>query len=295
MSVTRLAFKLEDGHNYIDLAKALSMYQRTLIRQKQNFTVLGAQIVDNSDLTAKISTAPNTWYVRAAINRCFRAWKNQRYQTLQNIDATEQEENVGKFADFKISLNGANPSLTRDPIWTDNPAQSLSTLAPAREWVIASVTDETAPASGGERHFKIVGDHDNTWYGATKGWLETRPLPDDTYEPEYTDLDGDNVTDAHVDFLNNLNQTEDGNETRIGLLYDDNDNAPYAVTNVYGNYDDDYNLQLQSLVIMNATASGATSQMIAGFKALCGLIHVHIQNGSGPVLFIDVMNTPEAF
>ena len=81
MAVTRLAFKLQDGDNYIDIAKQLSIHHRTLIRQKQTFTVMGGMIVDNVDsdpsgssASFDVATAPNTWYVRAAVNRGFRAW-----------------------------------------------------------------------------------------------------------------------------------------------------------------------------------------------------------------------------
>ncbi len=294
MSVTRLAFKLSAGHNYLDLAKSLSQYHRTLVRQKANFTILGGQIVDNSDLSAKISTAPNTWYVRAAVNRCFKAWKQQRAQTLTNAELEDSQQNVGKFADFKIMMNSAGTGNYREPVWTANPTGALDTVATAADWAYASVTDETAPASGSEKHFMILGDHTTEKYSATKGWLETRSLPNDIQEPDMPDLNSDGTFDYKVDFLNNLNETEDGQPERLTLLYEDNDGAPYAVQQLYGDYDDPYNMQLQGLIHLSGGA-GLTSQMIAGFKALCGLVHIHIENGSNPVLFLDVMNTPEAF
>lgn len=295
MSVTRLAFKLDNGSNYIDIAKALSQYQRTLVRQKQNFTILGGQIVDNSDLTAKISTAPNTWYVRAAVNRCFKAWKDQRARTLAESGLDGDQQNVGKYADFKISLNGNSLSNTVAPIFTSDPTGPLAPLAGVNEYLGASVLNETAPAAGSEKHFKILGDHTSTYYSATKGWIETRALPNSSFEPTMPDYDGDGTDDYKTDFLNNLNHTEDGNPERLHLIYEDNNHTPFAFQQLYGDMDDNFNLQLQALIVMNGTAGGNTSQMIAGFKALCGLLHVHIDAGSGPVLFLDVLNTPEAF
>ena len=191
-----------------------------------------------------------------------------------------------------MTLNGASISNTKDPIYTADPAsEPLTPLAAANEYMAASVIDET----GAERHFKILGDHNQTWYSATKGWIETRALPNSSYEPTMPDYDGDGQDDYKTDFLNNLNQTEDGNPERLHLIYEDNNHTPYAFQNIYGDMNSNFNLQLQSLVIMNATSAGATSQMIAGFKALCGLIHVHVSEGSDPILFLDVMNTPEAF
>lgn len=256
------------------------------------FTVLGGQVVDNANATIKLSTAPNTWYVKAAVNRCFNAWKAQRSKTLQNAELENSEQNVGKFADFKISLNGASNSLTRLPIWTDDPAGALGTLAGASEWATASVTDE----AGTEKHFMIVGNH-GSFYSATKGWLETRATPNDVAEPDMPDLNSDGTLDYKVDFLNNLNETADGQPERLELVYEDNDGAPYAVNQIYGDYDDPYNLQLQSMVYLQGLPPNGskTEQMIAGFKAVCGLIHIHVASGSSPVLFLDVMNTPEAF
>ena len=108
MTVTRLAFKLSAGDNYIDLAQCMSLVQRTLIRQKQTFTVLGGQLVDNSTGSYKIMTAPNTWYVRAAINRGFKAWKDQRHKTLANaqLESGVNDKAVGKYADYKVTLSG---------------------------------------------------------------------------------------------------------------------------------------------------------------------------------------------
>ena len=47
MAATRLAFQLSQGDNYIDLSKALSLHHRTMVRQKQVFTVYGGMLVDD--------------------------------------------------------------------------------------------------------------------------------------------------------------------------------------------------------------------------------------------------------
>lgn len=296
MSFTRLCFKLTDGENYIDIAKAMSMYYRTLFHQKQVFTILGGQIVDNvsssspNTLSAvKISTAPNTWYFKDAINRCFHSWKAQRARTLNNTEQDGGEVSTGKYADFKITLNGVSAGAANNVTPYYLAGTSLQPLAPYGEWATASVVNE----AGDERHFRIVGDHTTTWYGAMKGWLQTLPLPDAENEPDMLDLDGNSVYDYKEDFLNLLNETGDGQSERLTLLYEDNDNAPFAVRDVYGDVNSASNLQLQSLTYLSANNP---HQSVPGFKALCGLLRVDVgAEASNPVLFIDVMNTPEAF
>ena len=290
MTVTRICYKLSTGDNYIDLARDLSLLQRTMIRQKQTFTVLGAQVVDNTTGTVKISTAPNFWYVRAAINRCFKAWKSQRALALDNAELEDSKFAVGKFSDFKMTLNGSPTNCLPQ---FDN-GGTTSDLAAPHEWAVASVIDEL----GTEKHFKIVGDHTGSQYGATKGWLQTRAIPDANYEPDMPDLgDGqgnaaDGVSDYRQDFINLLNDTGTGQSERLTLVYEDNDQAPYALQNIYGNMDSNYNLQIQSKTYLTSTNP---HHMVAGFKALCGLIHVKVTDGSSPLLFLEVHNSPEAF
>lgn len=299
MTVTRLAFKLSEGHNYIDLAQSMSMVMRTLIRQKQTFTVLGAQIVDNASGKVTISTAPNFWYTRAAVNRCFKAWKDQRHRVLENANLEDGKHVVGKFADFKITLNGNTVSNNKLPVFTDSSSRTPLPNANNYEWSTASVKDE----AGQEKHFMICGDHTANYYGAMMGWLATRALPNSQHEPDMPDIHdaagahgADGTLDYEQDYLNLLNETTDGQAERLVTLYEDNDNGPFDIINLYGNIQDPFNLQLQS---MTYTSSTNPHHMVAGFKALCGLLHVNVAaiDGSAPdpILFIDVLNTPEAF
>lgn len=296
MTVTRLAFKLNSENNYIDLAQCLSLVQRTLVRQKQTFTVLGGQVVDNAVGQVMISTAPNFWYTKAAINRCFGAWKDQRHRVLTNANMEDTQGIPSKYADFKISLNGNLPGDNKLPIWTDG--GSSRTVMPSEnvEWSTSSVTDEDTQ----EKHFKILGNHDSNFYGSMYGWLVTRPVPNAEDQPTMPDMhsaDGathssDGTPDFKQDYLNLLNETATGQSERLTLLIDDNDHPPFDLVNLYGNVEDDFNLQLQSYTY---TSDTNPHHMIAGFKALCGLIHVKVTDGSNPILFLDVLNTPEAF
>lgn len=296
MPVTRLCFKLAQDNNYIDLAQSLSLIQRTLIRQKQKFTVLGGQIVDDGDPTVSVSTLPNFWYTRAAINRCFRAWKSTRAKALANADLTSVDQGVGKYSDFKITMNGATVSNNLLPQFTDSSATSdLPTSG--TEWATASIVNE----AGQEKHFMVLGDHTTNFYSAMMGWLATRASPNSHIEPDMPDLHdaagnagADGIDDYQQDFINLLHETTDGQQERLELLYEDNNNGPFDPANLYGNIGDPFNMQLQSKSYVKGTL-GQASAMIPGFEALCGLIHVRCNGGSSPLLFLDVMNTPERF
>ncbi len=81
MAVSRLRFVFKDaGTYYIDLARALSLQERRMHRQKLIYTVYGGQMASHTSAsdgieTVKINTIPNTWPMKTAINRGFRLWK----------------------------------------------------------------------------------------------------------------------------------------------------------------------------------------------------------------------------
>lgn len=286
MAITRLAFQLQDGDNYIDLAKALSLHHRTLVRQKQIFTVMGGMLADNSDEDLiTVSTAPNTWYTRAAVNRAFKAWKNMRSKALANAEDTS---GTGKFADFKVYLNAGGSGSYREAIATGQASARLELQD--REWTYSSLEDET----GNDVQIQIVGPHNAgaSRYSATTGWINTRAQPNDANEPTMPDNDGNGTLDYKEDFINLMHDQSDGRPERLALAYEENDDSPYALDHLYGTTSSNYNLQLQC-----AAYTQKTSQvMIPGFEALCGLIHVHVGSGAtNPFLFLDVESRGRKF
>ena len=292
MAVTRLAFKLNDGDNYIDLAKQLSIHHRTLIRQKQTFTVLGGMIVDNVDsdpsgtsASFDVATAPNTWYVRAAVNRGFRAWKQMRSKTIE-ANADSGKTAVGANADFKVLLNSASISSYIPAIATGTPG-SRPSLA-AGEWTAASVKQEDGQA----KQFHIVGAHSGPRYGLMKGWVQTRGTPQDQNQPLMPDLDSDGTLDYEADFLGNL-YDDDQDDRREQLVFEENDGKPFHMTNTYTDIDNGNALQLQCFGYLSANNP---TQMIPGFDALCGLIKIRVDTAaSSPILFLDVESNGRGF
>ena len=288
MAVTRLAFQLQDGDNVLDLAKALSAHHRTLVRQKQIFTVMGGMIVDNPSSSKKItvSTAPNSWYTRAAVNRAFKAWKDMRSKALGNAEVTS---GTGRYADFKVFLNNQSSSTYRDAIATGS-AGSRPALA-SNEWSYSKLEDEQA----NDTFIQIIGDHSASArrYSATMGWITTRALPEGSGEPEMPDLDGDGNKDYKADFISNMHDSSDGQIERLDLAFDENDQVPFGLTELYADTSNGNNTQLQCLTYVS---DNNPNQMIPGFEALCGLVHVHVETGStNPIFFIDVESRGRKF
>lgn len=296
MAVTRLAFQLTDGSNYIDLAQQLSIHMRTMIRQKQVFTILGGMIVDNASATGgakyAVSTVPNTWYVKAAINRAFKAWKFSRNKLLEE-SASDDATNLvtGKFADFKVFYNSGAYSLYKQAIVTAvNSGTGLRKTYTGSEWNYATLLSE-AGAPGKE--MQILGDHTESRYGMLKGWLQSREIPNHYAEPDMPDLDGDGAADVETDFLATLHGTQDAQSEKLDVLFDENDRSPFHTLTPLADLDDAHNSTLQALGYVSATNP---QSMIPGFKALCGLVHIEVaDSATNPILFLDVMNTPEGF
>ena len=292
MAVTRLAFKLNDGDNYIDLAKQLSIHHRTLIRQKQTFTVLGGMIVDNvnsdnpsTSASFDVSTAPNTWYTRAAVNRGFRSWKQMRSKTIEAV-ADGGTTAVGANSDFKVLLNNGSVNSYVDAIATGTPGSRPA--LESGEWSVATVKSE----DGTGVVFQIVGNHSNTRYGLVKGWVQTRGTPQDQNQPLMPDLDGNGTLDYTNDFLVNL-YDDDRDDAREELVFEENDGKPFHITNLYTDIDNQNALQLQCFGYLSGTNP---TQMIPGFDALCGLVKVRIDSdASGPILFLDVESNGRGF
>lgn len=293
MAITRLAFKLEDGDNYIDLAKQLSIHHRTLIRQKQIFTVMGGMIIDNVaggenpqvSASFDIATAPNTWYTRAAVNRGFRAWKQMRSKTIE-ANADGGATAVGANADYKVFLNIGGSGSYRNAVAL-GAAGSRPELA-SGEWTAASIRDE----DGTSKTFHIVGDHAGSRYALMKGWVETRGTPQDHNQPIMPDLDGDGTLDYTRDFIGNL-YDDSSNDDREQLVFEENDGKPFDLTNTYTDIDNANALQWQCRGYLS---NNNPEKMIPGFEALCGLIKINVDSeATNPILFLDVESNGRGF
>ena len=108
-----MRFKADNnGTYYIDLAKALSLQERKLHRQKQIYTVYGGFFVDSQGSRIDINTAPMTWVTKRAVNRGFAMWRKMTAKTLEDAGATSK----AKYRDFKVFLDGGMGSGPLKPL-----------------------------------------------------------------------------------------------------------------------------------------------------------------------------------
>jgi hypothetical protein len=276
MGIVRLTYKLNSGHNVIDIARGLSITERRMIHQKQVFTVMGGMLVDDAPGTKiKLSTAPNNFYTRNAVTRGFRAWKAMRAKALE----ADSSAKTGKYADFKVHLDQSTTYL--------RPFSAGSVQLGAGEWNYSDVT----PDSGAGKELMIVGNqHTATRYCLAQGWLETRELPDDASPGDMPDLDSDGNKDFKTDFLGTLFQDTTESLERLVDIHEENDYPPFERTELMttqSSYStaEPNNLQLQCVV---HNSQNDVANAVPGFQALCGLVRVDVTGGTNPILIIDV-------
>lgn len=302
MVATRLRFVSSGtGQFYIDIAKALSLQNRKLHRQKMIYNIYGGYFVDSAGEAAasrfNINTAPNTWVSRRAVNRGFAIWRRMIAETLANSNGVQS----GKWNDFHVLLNqqhGASPLLPLDAAgnnqWTGS----------AGEWDYSVLTtDDPEEDASGIKHppdqfqLMIVGPHtqgagygtntsgDNyTRVGLIQSWFDSRPTLDGSGTPVYED-----EPTTKSDPLANMFDKGDTDDDRMEKVMSEGDQPPYDEETALGNaaaYSSTANLQRQCTTFTTAqTPLGA----VMGFRALCGLIQVDVVAATGAwELVLDV-------
>ena len=297
MAISRMRFKASNnGTYYIDLAKALSLQERKLHRQKQIYTVYGGFFVDSQGSRIDINTAPMTWVTKRAVNRGFAMWRKMTAKTLEDAGATSK----AKYRDFKVYLDGGMGSAPLKPL--DAADNDLHTSA--LEWDYSTLTSDDPhedPATGlkvaaDEFDLKIVGPHggtnpDFTRVGLIQSWVDSRPPPQ-TNQPR----DTPSVTDP----LMNLFDSGDVVDDRLTIINNENDGAPYDEEVMFGNKSavtsGEHNLQRVS--VAQPTAATQLVAPIHGFQAICGLVQLKVGNDSTSnewELVLDVETKGEKF
>jgi len=303
MAVTRMRFVGSgDGTWYIDLAKALSLQERRLHRQKKLYTVYGGFFVDTPSEGAvsrvNINTAPNTWVARTSVNRAFKIWKSMISKTLKSSEGTRP----GKWNDFKIYLNNSHNSSPLLPV--DANGNQLYTGAP--EWDYSTLTSEVreedangvrlpvdqydlnivGPSNPGEQTAGNVPGWSRV--GLIESWLNSRPKVDSS-EPEQS-------PSASTDPLANLFTAENVSSDRVIIIDAEGDQAPYDEDSMFGmvssSTSDDNNLQRQSVA---TTTTLQPTAPVHGFQALCGLVQIKVVANQAWELVLDVETVGEDF
>lgn len=294
MAVTRMRFTGSGvSTTYIDLAKALSLQNRKLHRQKMIYNVYGGFFVDTAptgtNSRVNLNTAPNTWVTKAAVNRGFKVWRKMVAKTLSETEGLTS----GRYNDFKVFLNnghGAGPMLPKDANGNDLYQFSI-------DWDYSTLTTEDPyedPVTGvksapDQFELQIVGPH---MPGAGSGdvhsrvsliqsWVDSRPVPqaDTPITP----------SGASTDPLTNLFDSGDVEDDRVNIIATEGDHPPYDEVWMFGNVaaaGTANNLQRQAVAF---TTNTAPLGMIPGFQAICGLIEVNVPAAEGAwELVLDV-------
>jgi hypothetical protein len=285
-----------NGTYYIDLAKALSLQERRLHRQKQIYTVLGGYMKDQDGSTAHFNTAPMTWPVKRSVNRGFRLWKKSIAQTLSNTDGIQS----GKWNDFKVYLDNQHgtPKL---PV--DASGNNMLSATSAAEWDYSTLTSADPSETGAgvtldpdSFELQIVGPHSGagqdegnpggyTRVSLITSWLNSRPMPATTSGlPAHA-----NDADVRADPLNNLFDSGDVDDDRLNIVMSEGDSPPYDLDDMFGNAQaagSSNNLQRVSSV---QTSGSNPIAMVMGFQAICGLVQVVVSGSSSNMeLVLDV-------
>lgn len=298
MEPTRLRFLVGGpGTYYLDLARELSKANRKLVRQFQDFTVMGGLIKDsNNESVIRMNVAPRAWSTRTALRRGKKMYDHMNDQVIKEAHVGNTKS---KYFDFKVLLDeemGTGNTLdtidaggfelfggdwdysrfvSEDVKW-DDPALTSSANRAANQFQAMIV---------GNAHQGSPGAW--TKIGLIHSWAGSRPQADD--EP---DTISSNIT---TDPLTNLFDEADSDDEILSRLRGDNNNTPYnkalppGAERPHSGATPGVNLQR---VAMAATQTGAGQiSALSGFKALCGLVQVHVtQTTAGQAeILLDVM------
>ena len=294
MAVSRMRFTFSgNGTYYIDLAKALSLQERRLHRQKQIYTVLGGYMKDQDGSTAHFNTAPMTWPVKRSINRGFRLWKKMIAETLSRTDGVQS----GKWNDFKVYLDNQH-GTPKVPV--DASGQIMSSGNTEWDYSTLTTADPSETAAGvtldpDQFELAIVGPHSgnpqdegnpNGWtrISLIQSWVDSRPLKSITQDPSYN-----NEASITADPLNNLFDAADVDDDKLTIINQEGDNPPYDTEEMFGNAQSSGNSNNLQRMSSAQTSGSNPIAMVMGFQALCGLVQVVVSGSSSSMeLVLDV-------
>lgn len=292
MAISRMRFKGDtNGTFYIDLAKALSLQERKLHRQKAIYTVYGGYFVDNDGNRIDLNTAPMTWVAKRAVNRGFAMWRKMTAKTLEDAGATSKS----KYRDFKVFLDNQMGPAPLVPV----DASSNNLYAAAPEWDYSTMTSDDPDGPGGTTpdsyDLQIVGPHvgaDPNWtrIGLIESWVNSRPTPQ---SPEPNDIVDRN------DPLVNLFDASDALDDRLAYINVEGDQPPYDEAHMFGMAAASGGSgNLQRMSTARPTANTTLVAPIHGFQALCGLVQVVVgtdTTANAWELVLDVETKGEKF
>ena len=277
----------EASTKYIDLAENLSIVNRKLIRQGQNFAVTGftleAQGLDPQtpdQALIKLATLPNNWVTHNAWVKARALWSEMRDLVLDDNPSV-----VGKWSDFKVLMDAAHANtISYDAgtgAWSTNlyceDSSGTKAKLTFRDWEYSEVVmpqHDVDPATGLpdaalEHSLHMMGSdvpagssYVDGSFGIIEGYENSRAVVQDA--PDVPAL----LDSTWMSLIGDMGSQEPELTQQIE---DENDRPPYNRTGYPGASD---NL---STPLVAAIASCSASNPVVhgqGFLAPCGLVKV---------------------
>jgi len=283
------AFNVDAGSqlNYIDLSQCASIMNRRFYRQGLNWAVSGIKTLTVQSGQIVINKLPNTWVMSNAWEKCFRAWKKQQDDAL---DETDQQSIKARFNDFKIFAdedhlrNGVAANLL--------PIDGAVNLAAPGEWQMSQIVipNWITPGNNIEPYIYGVGGYDltvdPTQFGLIEAYANSRAVPQspDPVTPAGVASATANVFKAMFDVGDNSDQVMDN-------AMDKNDDLPYLQTDYPGGDNQLPALERHSGEYVTTTTIGGTTRFKGG-NFPCGLICIGSDMDSATTIYLEIDLVP---
>lgn len=291
----------EASIKYIDLAENLSIVNRKLIRQGQNFAVTGFTVqsaglnpATPDQALIVLSTIPNNWVSHNAYVKARALWQEMRDLVLDDNPSVE-----GKWSDFKVLMDAAHANTISWDAgtgkWSTNLYVEDSSAAIAkltyRDWEYSEVvmpqhdvntgTGEPDPALEYSLHM-MGGDvaagssYVDGSFGIIEGYENSRAVVQDA--PDVPAL----LDSTWMSLIGDMGSQEPELTQQIE---DENDRPPYNRTGYPGASDN-----LSSPLVAAIAACSSANPVVhgQGFVAPCGLIKVQFTGTVAVKLHIHV-------
>ena len=269
----RLSFELTGpGTKFIDIAKALSEFNRKFVSQQAYFYVNKIECYNNSNAHVDVHTIPDTWVTKNAYRRGRAMYEANRAL----LDPPATGGITTKYEDFKVfmtyrhaALAASNPSLTPSVYEIDASDVTVGTGEWTYTQLVSSDDNQDTINVADGFYLHMIGDHTPS---SIPGQWESVGLIK-SYGDSRTAVDATSPNNSLVDITDPLlNLHDNSSEEQINALATlaktENDEPPYSVVNYLG--EGNASMSHQARLVTTSETGRVTSA--PGFCAPFGLI-----------------------
>ena len=268
----RLSFEFTgNSTQFIDLAAAMSVINRKMLRQGAYYYVNSVELYNNENAFVDLHTLPDTWTTRNAYVRGKAIFDEMNEKVVGN-----RKSILPKYHDFKVFMSNLHRTTgtSMPSLYSIN---SQHRVYGPDEWaysqLVSADDDGDAQQEADNFYVHMLGIHDGSdanWnsVGLIKSYAETRPRPQSSAPRTDTQVAADPLLN-----LMDYSSEEQVNDI-VTRLAEDNDTTPYE-NDVYVGEISSSMSQVTRLV---TTADMGRVATAPGFCAPLGLICVDPQN-----------------